>query len=303
MPPSTADLNPHIQAQALRVVLVTGLSGAGKSTAMRVFEDLGYEAIDNMPVRLLPALLNNLDAPTLAFAQTPPMVIGIDARTRGFMAEDFGALMADLKARPDIDAQLLYLDCDDDALARRYTETRRRHPLALDRPAIDGIRQERRLIAPLRALADEIVDTTLLAPADLKQRLAQEYGAQGPGLTVSLISFAYRFGLPREADLVFDVRFLDNPHWVPDLRPLSGLDAAVGDHVAKDPRFGPFMAKISDLLFSLFDAYRGEGKSYLTIAIGCTGGRHRSVFVVEQLNQLLSAKGWRVALSHRDMGR
>jgi UPF0042 nucleotide-binding protein len=287
----------------LRVVLVTGLSGAGKSSAMRAFEDLGFEAIDNLPVRLLPALLNNLEPPTLALAPQPAMVIGIDARTRGFVVEDLADLMGELKARPDINAQLLYLDCDDDALVRRYTETRRRHPLAKDRPAIDGIRQERRLLSPLRALADEIVDTTLLAPADLKQRLAQEYGGTGSRLTVSLISFAYRFGLPREADLVFDVRFLDNPHWVPDLRPLSGLDAPVGAHVAKDPRFGPFMAKISDLLLSLFDAYLVEGKSYLTIAIGCTGGRHRSVFVVERLHQILTDANWQVAATHRDLGR
>ena len=288
---------------AMRVVLVTGLSGAGKSTAMRVFEDLGYEAIDNLPVRLLPALLNNLEAPTLAFAAQPPMVIGIDARTRGFVAEDLADLMAELKGRSDMAAQLLYLDCDDDALVRRFTETRRRHPLAKDRPAIDGIKQERRLLSPLRALADEIVDTTLLAPADLKQRLGQEYGGAGPGLTVSLISFSYRFGLPREADLVFDVRFLDNPHWVQELRPLSGLDAPVGAHIARDPRFAPFLGKISDLLFSLFDAYLVEGKSYLTIAIGCTGGRHRSVFLVEQLNRILTDAGWRVALNHRDLAR
>ncbi len=286
-----------------RIILVTGLSGAGKSTAMRAFEDLGFEAVDNLPLRLLPSVLPSLDAPELDITPPPPLAIGIDARTRGFSVDDFAAILADLKARPEIDAQLLYLDCDDDALGRRFTETRRRHPLAQDRPAIDGIMRERRLLQPLCELADEIVDTTLLSPTDLKQRLSSEFANPAMGLTVSLISFAYRHGLPREADLVFDARFLANPHWVADLRPLSGLDAGVGEHIRADPRFAPFLEKVSTLLFSLFDAYQEEGKSYLTIAIGCTGGRHRSVYVAESLGQRLGAQGLKVALAHRDISR
>ena len=286
-----------------RIILITGLSGAGKSTAMRAFEDLGFEAVDNLPLRLLPSLLPNLDAPTLDLAPLSPIVIGIDARTREFDADGLAAALSDLKTRSGIDARMIYLDCDDDALVRRFTETRRRHPLALDRPAIDGIRQERRLLAPLCALADELIDTTLTAPGDLKQRLALEYGDPASGLTISLISFAYRFGLPREADLVFDVRFLANPHWVAQLRPLSGLDADVGTHIEADPRFSGFFGKISNLLSSLFEAYRGEGKSYLTIAVGCTGGRHRSVYVVERLAALFHGEGRRITLSHRDIAR
>ncbi len=285
---------------ANRVVLVTGLSGAGKSSAMHVFEDLGYEAVDNLPLRLVPALLPGLDSGTPMPAS---LAIGIDTRTRGFAAEGLKAALHHLKAQPGIDARLLFLECDDDQLVRRYTETRRRHPLALDRPAIDGIRQERSLMAPLKALADEVLDTTLLAPPEFKRLLTQHYGAAEGGLTISLVSFAYRLGLPREADLVFDVRFLRNPHWVEALRGQSGLDAPVGAHVAGDPLFASFFSQLSALFLSLFEAYRTEGKSYLTIAVGCSGGRHRSVYIIERLAAVMQDAGWRITIAHRDLGR
>lgn len=283
-----------------RIVLVTGLSGAGKSSAMHVFEDLGFEAVDNLPLRLVPALLPGLDS---ASPMPAPLAIGIDTRTRGFAVEGFTAALRDLKQRPGLEVRLLFLECDDDQLVRRYTETRRRHPLALDRPAIDGIKQERPLMAPLKALADEVIDTTLLAPPEFRRLLALHYGETSGQLTISLISFAYRLGLPREADLVFDVRFLRNPHWVAELRALTGHDGPVGAHVAGDPLFQPFFSQISGLLLSLFEAYRTEGKSYLTIAVGCTGGRHRSVYVIERLAAVMQGAGWRVTIAHRDLNR
>lgn len=291
-----------MSAPPVSIVLITGLSGSGKLTALRAFEDLGFEAVDNLPMRLVPALLPGLD-PAAKAGPPARLAIGVDARTRDFDAAAMAPALADLQARAGGAARLIFLECDDDVLVRRFTETRRRHPLSEDRPAIDGIQRERTLMAPLRSLADQVIDTTLLAAADLKRRLTEEYGAPDAVMTVSLISFAYRNGLPREADLVFDARFLANPHWVPALRPRTGLDPEVGAHVAADPRFEPFLSGVTALLLSLFEAYRAEGKSYLTIAVGCTGGRHRSVYTVQRLAEALAAAGRRVTIAHRDAAR
>ncbi|MCC7273579.1 MAG: RNase adapter RapZ [Alphaproteobacteria bacterium] len=279
-----------------RAVIVTGLSGAGRTTALRALEDLGYEAVDNPPLALLAGLL-----PTTDLAPRP-MAIGIDVRTRDFVAPTALSLLDRIIAESGRSTTLLFLDCDDEALGRRYTETRRRHPLAIDRPVLDGIRQEREILAPLRARADLVLDTTALPPAELKRVLEGSFALDAaPGLAVSVLSFSYRRGLPREADLVIDVRFLDNPHYDPALRPLTGRDAAVGARIAADPDFVAFFDGLTAWLAPLLPRYAKEGKSYLTIAVGCTGGKHRSVYVAERLGGWFAAAGRRARVHHRDV--
>lgn len=279
-----------------RLVLVTGMSGAGHSTALKALEDLGYEAVDNLPLSLVGVLTQPQDG------EPRPLALGIDSRTRDFSAEAFIASLEELRRRPDLHVELLFMECSDEVLQRRFTETRRRHPLAIDRPVPDGIQRERVLLAPLKAHADLIVDSTELSINDARRMLASHFklGSE-PGLFVFVVSFAFRNGVPREADLVFDVRFLRNPHYDPALRPLTGQDPAVADHVAADPDFPGFMERLGELLRPLLPRYNQEGKSYLTIAVGCTGGKHRSVFVAERLAAWLRAQGYRVGLTHRDM--
>ena len=272
------------------VVLVTGLSGAGRSTALKVLEDLGYEAIDNLPLDLLGAMA----------LEGGPIALGIDIRTRSFAA---GPLLDQLeRLGAGSKAKLLFLDCDDEVLERRFTETRRPHPLAADRRVADGIAAERRLMAPLRARADLTIDTTKLNNAELRRLLAGHFGlGNGPGMTIFVTSFSYRGGLPREADLVFDTRFLANPHYQTTLRPLDGRDPRVAAYVAEDPAFETFFHGLTGMLAPLLPRYEREGKSYLTIAIGCTGGRHRSVAVAERLAAWLAGLDWSVELSHREL--
>lgn len=290
----------RVPAGRRRVILVTGLSGAGRSTALRALEDQGYEAVDNLPL----TLLANLVLPDAADAKSRPLAIGVDARTRDFDVPAFVAAVDRLVAEKGLDARLLYLDCEDETLARRFTETRRRHPLAADRPLADGIKSERRLLEPLRARADKVIDTTALSPHQLKHIVQDGFALDAPqGLALSVVSFAYRNGLPREADLVFDVRFLANPHYRPDLKPLSGKDAAVAQFVERDPGFPAFFDGLSDMILALLPRFEAEGKSYLTVAVGCTGGRHRSVFVAERLAERLAQGGRRVTLLHRDLDR
>jgi UPF0042 nucleotide-binding protein len=278
----------------LPLILVTGLSGAGHSTALRALEDLGYEAVDNLP---------------LTFLTTPesidrPMAIAVDSRTRGFSPQALLERIDRLRADPALKVSLVFLTCSDEVLQRRYTETRRRHPLAQDRPVADGIRQERLLLDGLSAAADLVIDSSDLAIADLKRLMQGHFGLERqPGLAIAVTSFSYRHGLPREADLVFDVRFLANPHYRPELRDLTGRDAAVGRHVEADPAFGRFFGDLTDMLIPLLPGFEREGKSYLTLAVGCTGGRHRSVFVAERLAAWLTSQGRAVSLRHRDIAR
>ncbi len=293
-----ADLPPPRPAPARvtrgRLLVVTGMSGAGRSTALKAFEDMGYEAVDNLPLSLLPNLLN---APA-----APPLAIGVDVRTRDFGVNALLATLDSLVAEHNLDLKVVFLDCEDDRLVRRYTETRRRHPLAGDRPVLDGIHLERQRVWPLRDRADLVIDTTALNPGDLK-RLLQGHFALGasPGITIFVTSFSYRHGLPRDADLVFDVRFLRNPHYVAALRPLTGRDAPVGAFIEADTDFAPFFKRLCLLLAPLLPRYEREGKSYLTIAIGCTGGRHRSVYLAERLAAWLSEQGRPVGVNHRDL--
>ena len=260
------------------LLLVTGVSGAGKSSALGVLEDLGYEAVDNLPVSLIGRLLGDGEFPH-------PIAIGIDIRTRDFNAPGFLEELNVLFRRPDMDVNLLFLDCDDEILGRRFEETRRRHPLADDRPISDGLRRERDLMATVREQASVLIDTSEMAIKDLKRTLEGHFGIETTaGLSIFVTSFSYRLGLPRNADLLFDVRFLRNPHYQLDLRDLSGRDKDVGAFISADEGFQPFFDNLTRLLEPLLPRYAEEGKNYLTIAIGCTGGRHRSVFVTEKLN-------------------
>lgn len=280
------------------LVLVTGLSGAGLSTALKALEDSGYEAVDNLRLALVPALIEHSDA------VGRPLAIEIDSRTRDFDPQMLLARLDDLAARKDLRVRLLFLDCADEILQRRYTETRRRHPLADDRPVADGIARERSLLAPLKGRADITIDTTSLSIHDLKRLAAGHFGlTMGKDLRIFVMSFSFRQGLPREADLVFDVRFLVNPHWDLALRPFDGTDSAVAAAVAADPDFPVFFRNLTDLLRPLFPRYKQEGKTYLTIAVGCTGGRHRSVFVAERLAAWLREEGLSAGIRHRDLDR
>lgn len=282
------------QAAAKEIVLVTGMSGAGRSTTLKILEDLGFEAVDNLPLSLLPNLVP-ADRPPAA-----PCAIGVDIRARDFGVESLLAQLARLRGYDGARVMLLFLDCDDTVLQRRFTETRRPHPLSTDRPLPDVIGHERGLLAPLRAAADLILDTSRLRAADLKRLLGERFGSVDAGMRVFVKSFSYRQGLPNEADLVFDVRFLRNPHYEPELQPLTGRDRRVGAYVAADPVFAETFDRLTGLIEPLLPRFAQEGKSYLTIAIGCTGGRHRSVYVAERLAGWLRGRGHDVHLSHRD---
>lgn len=277
------------------ILIISGLSGAGKSTVLRALEDSGHEVVDNLPLSLLDALI--------AGAADRPLALGIDSRTRAF---DPTALAARIAALRDAgrEVRLIFLECADDVLIRRFSETRRRHPLSLDRPAIDGIVAERELLVPLKRWADLIIDTTELSATDLRARVAERFGGGfSPGLTVTILSFGFAAGLPRDADLVLDVRFLANPHWDIALRPLTGEDESVAAFVAADPLYAAMLDKFDDLVRTLLPGYAREGKAYLTIAIGCTGGRHRSVATARALAARLQAAGQPVALVHRDIAK
>lgn len=279
-----------------RFVVVTGMSGAGKSVALQALEDLGFETVDNLPVALINAIVTAHEDHSIA--------VGVDARTRDFDAARLLAVIEALRAENKMAVGLVFVDADTDVLVQRYTETRRPHPMAVERPVADGIEMERRLLAPVRGGVDLLVDTTKLAPADLKRTIQGQYGGPGRrGMQIFLMSFGYRNGLPREADIVLDVRFLKNPHYDPALRPLTGLDAAVGAYIVQDPAAGLFLDRTTALLEPLLPLYEREGKSYFTIAVGCTGGQHRSVYMVERLKQWFNKRGNPVDIRHRDLPR
>jgi RNase adaptor protein for sRNA GlmZ degradation len=297
--PISAMVSPSpapVAATAPPMLIVTGMSGAGKSSALKALEDLDYEAVDNLPLGLVETLLASAEG-----GSARPLAFGIDIRTRAFDAEALVDRLRELRAG-GLDIRLIYLDCTDDELVKRFSETRRRHPLALDRPAADGVAQERALTEPLKRWADLVIDTTDLSVTDLRRRIAERLGRSGAHpLTVTIQSFGFAQGLPRNADLVFDMRFLANPHWDVTLRPLTGEDPRVAAYVAADPAYQPAIDRITDLLLTLLPGYGREGKAYLTIAIGCTGGRHRSVAVARELSARLTAAGHAPLLVHRDV--
>ena len=279
------------------IILVTGLSGAGKASILRVLEDLGFETVDNPPISILESLVGD---------GVLPLAAGIDARTRDFDAAAVLRVLERLRLRSDINVSLIFATAEDEALLRRYTESRRRHPLAPGGPmgsrVLEGIAREKALVEALRETADLTIDTSDLPLADLRRMIEGRFAPDAAaGLAVSVLSFAYPKGLPREADLVFDVRFLRNPHYDPVLRPMTGKDAPVAAFVEADPDFAPFFARMTGLLDLLLPRYVAEGKKYLTIAFGCTGGKHRSVLVAERLAAHLAAGGWRAEVIHRDI--
>ena len=286
------------QASPQRLLLVTGLSGAGKSTALRTLEDIGWEVVDNLPLVLLD---NLLATPPSRGASARPLAIGVDTRTRGFDAERIVRQIKRLAKDYEYPVETLYLDCAGTELIRRYSETRRRHPLAPDRPATDGIAAERELMEPLRRWADHVVDTTDTDVNQLQQQMRARFSAAERAPTLGVMSFGFARGLPRNADLVFDMRFLRNPHWQPGLRDLTGTDRRVADHIAADPAYAGALERIEDLLVTLLPRYEAEGKAYVTVAFGCTGGRHRSVHVAERVAARLRAEGFSPTVEHRDL--
>lgn len=284
-----------------RVLLVTGMLGAGKTTALRVLEDLGWEIIDNFPVRLLDRLIDS--APVADQSPRPSLAIGFDCRTRGFDPERVIAQVKALTERHDIELNTLFLDCSSKELERRFNETRRRHALAADAPVDTGIRAERELLAPLRRWADMLVETTEFTSNDLQRVIRERFATEEPDdLTLTVSSFGFSRGMPPLADLVFDMRFVENPHWDPVLRPMTGLDAPVGEYIRRDPAFDEAFARIRDLLLLLLPRYRAQGKAYVHIAFGCTGGRHRSVFTAESMAAVLREAGFSPTLLHRNLG-
>ena len=283
--------------EAARVVFVSGPSGAGRSTAIRALEDLGFEAIDNLPLSLLPRLL---DGPPPA----RPLVLGTDPRNRDYSAQALIAAVDRLAADPTFLADLVYLDCATEVLVRRFSETRRRHPLAPEDRPILGIEMEQDLLAPVRARAGILIDTSEMTPHELRAEVQRWFAPGGQQqLALSVQSFSYKRGLPTGADLVFDCRFLRNPYWEETLRSLDGRDDAVVDYIAGDSRFAPFLEQVTRLVETLLPAYRDEGKAHLTVAFGCTGGQHRSVAVTEKLAAHLAQAGWQVSKRHREIER
>ena len=280
-----------------RAVIVTGASGAGRTTAINALEDIGFDTVDNIPLLLLERLF---DEP----GGLPPIAIGVDVRNRDFSADTVIAVLDRITDNAEIDAEVLFLDCRPDVLIRRYSETRRRHPLATDDALESGIHREMTVLRDIRGRADHLIDTSEMSPHDLRAEITHRFKGGGhAGLVVSIESFSYKRGLPRGVDMVFDVRFLANPHWVPELRNLNGLNGAVGAYVEEDARFTEFFRKMLDILVTLLPAFKEEGKTYFSIGIGCTGGQHRSVAVTEKLSNALAENGWRVSTRHRELER
>jgi UPF0042 nucleotide-binding protein len=278
------------------LIIVTGMAGSGRTTVLRALEDAGFEAVDNLPPPLLPTVVAAREG------AADPLAVGIDGRSRHFQPETFLATLDALRADASLHVQVLFLDCDDDILIQRFTETRRRHPLA-DRPVADAVAREREIMRPLRNAADMHLDTTRLSVPELRRTIVDRFaGDRLDKLRIEVVSFSYKAGVPREADLVFDVRFLRNPHWEPALQPLTGLDPSVQAFIRDDARFAPFCDRLTALLELLVPAYAEEGKSYLTLAFGCTGGKHRSVHLAETVAAWLSERGWAPAIRHREQG-
>jgi UPF0042 nucleotide-binding protein len=286
--PAAREVRPHI-------LLLTGMSGSGKSTATRALEDLGYFCIDNLPVVLLPKMAELAAA---AGAEIHRLAIVIDARERRFL-DDAPRFIEDAR-RAGERIEVLFLDASDESLIRRFSETRRRHPLAPEGSVVEGIGRERERLGDLRRLADQIIDTTGLTVHELKGIVQNRFSSNATaGPSLSVLSFGFRYGIPAQADLVFDVRFLPNPYFVPELKPFTGRDPRVASYVLEREETQTFLNKLTEMCEFLLPHYQREGKAYLTVAIGCTGGKHRSVAIAHALTARLS-KSCRVQVSDRD---
>ena len=282
---------------AIKAVLVTGASGAGRTTATRALEDLGFETIDNMPLSLLSRVF---DGPS----SMPPLALGIDVRNRDFSVDAMVDVLDTIAADEAVEAELLFLDCRSDVLLNRYSETRRRHPLAPSETPEIGIAREMELLVTIRERADHLIDTSDMTVHDLKAEIERRFAPGGARMmAISVESFSYKRGLPRGVDMIFDTRFLANPHWEETLRALDGRDPRVADYVAGDPRFADFFGKLQEMLLGLLPAFKEEGKTYLSVGLGCTGGQHRSVAVAERLAKALAEQGWQVSTRHRELER
>ena len=278
------------------ILLVTGVSGAGKSTALQVLEDLGWETIDNFPIRLLGRLVG-------AKADNSRLAIGVDSRTRGFVPSKVIEQFKNFEKLSDVEVTTVFVDCGGGELERRYNETRRPHPMARGRTAMDGIKAERELLEPLRRWADVVIDTTNYSTNHLQQAVRERFADRADQMmAVTVTSFGFSRGIPPLVDLLFDMRFLDNPHWAPGLREQTGLDAQVGEHILADPAFEPVFSRIIDLLLEALPHYASHGRSYLNIAFACTGGRHRSVFSAERAAAVLRESGFSPTVIHRNLG-
>jgi len=284
-----------------KLVIITGLSGSGKSVVAKCFEDLSYYTVDNLPLPLLRLFLDN---PLELLREHDRIAVVADVRAPGF-AEEFPRLFAEID-RERIEPTLLFLEASDEVLVRRFSETRRPHPLAPDRPVIEGIHREREILAELRARADMVFDSSEWSIHEIRSQVYRDFaGSPGeePGMVVSLVSFGFKYGIPYGTDLLFDVRFLPNPHFVPGLREQTGQDEDVRTYLDREPDFAELVKRLADLLSYLLPRYRRENRSYLSVAIGCTGGRHRSVAVCERLKGELDTRGWPARLIHRDIAR
>ena len=291
-------MNPH--SSKTPFVIITGLSGSGKGTVLKAFEDMGYFCVDNLPVELV---VKFAELSSSAGSQSKKAAIVIDVR-EGAELSKFPAVFRKLK-KSGLAVTLIYLDASEDSLIRRYSETRRPHPLTQDRPISVALDEERRRLEPIRKLADTTIDTTQFNVHELRRYIADKFHAeQSPApLLISLISFGFKNGVPLESDLVFDVRFLPNPNFVKALKDKTGLDQEVADYVRSFQQTSELLKRLSDLLLFLVPNYVIEGKSYLTISVGCTGGQHRSVMITQELNALLSSRGYKTKVNHRDIKR
>ena len=274
-----------------RLLIVTGLSGAGRSTVLHTLEDWDWEVVDRLPVDLLADFIGQS-------RDAGPFAVGIDSRTRDFDPVELSRRVAEIE---DVDPELLFLDCSDDEIIRRYDATRRRHPLAGDADAEAGIERERALLAPLREVADSVIDTTEMSPTDLRERLERRYGGAKRAPVLQFVSFGFSNGVPRSTDLLFDMRFLKNPYWEPNLRALTGKDSAIKDYVEADEGWADTMDHIETLLTGLLPRYWAAGKNTLTVAFGCTGGRHRSVAAAEAMAARLTGEDRTISIRHRDL--
>jgi len=281
-----------------QLVILTGLSGSGKSTVLKTFEDLGYYCVDNLPVQLIPVFS---ELHLYGGADINRAALLVDAR-EGEQLRRLPAIYRQIHR--DVAATLVFIEASDEALLRRFSETRRPHPLGHDRPIREGLRRERELMAPIRKLADVVIDTTRFNVHELRQFVVRRFQSRTRRpLMVSVVSFGYRYGVPVDADLVFDVRFLPNPHFVPRLRRYSGKDPKVARYIRSFPQTNQFLRRTESLLAYLIPHYIREGKSYLTIALGCTGGRHRSVMMADSVRRALASRGYTVKTVHRDLDR